>query len=194
MKRYEHLRKEKSNYYWLYKKYWKMLLIERTKLNFEKFRVSKSGMYLSAREIIDYMLTLDDTLKLAYELKEEYRNFNSSANLNNAFDWLNELILKFQNSNIKEYIKFWKLLQNWKNEIVNSFNTINNHRISNGPMERANRDIKTFLRISFGSSNFERTRNRIMFSMNNDAPILYYRKKETNKRPGKPRKPYKKKI
>lgn len=30
-------------------------------------------------------------------------------------------------------------------------------------MERANRDIKTILRLSFGSSNFPRMRNRIMW-------------------------------
>lgn len=38
--------------------------------------------------------------------------------------------------------------------------------ISNGPMERANRDIKTILRLSFVFSNFHRMRNRIMLVMN----------------------------
>ena len=40
-------------------------------------------------------------------------------------------------------------------------------------MERANRDIKTILRLSFGSSNFPRMRNRIMLVMNDDSAILY---------------------
>ncbi len=48
-------------------------------------------------------------------------------------------------------------------------------------MERANRDIKTIFRLSFGSRNFERMRNRIMYTMNNDAPILYHRKLYSNK-------------
>lgn len=43
-------------------------------------------------------------------------------------------------------------------------------------MERANRDIKTILRLSFGSSNFPRMRNRIMWVMNDDSAILYTRK------------------
>lgn len=192
MKRYENLKYEGSNYYWLYKKYWKMLLIDRTKLSYKRIRVSKSGMYMTPREIIDYMLSLDDNLKFAYELKEEYRNFNASATIDNAKEWLDEIILKFQNSHIKEYNKFWKLLINWKTEIINSFNKLNNHRISNGPMERCNRDIKTLFRVSFGSKNFERTRNRIMFSINEGAPILYTRKLTTNKAKGKKRKPYKK--
>lgn len=192
MKRYEFLKDEGHNFYWLYKKYWKFLLIDRTKLHYNKIKVTKSGMYLTPQEIIEYMLQLDQTLEFAYELKEEYRNFNLSANIENASEWLDEIILKFQSSDIPEYIHFWKLLLNWHDEIINSFNTINGHRISNGPMERANRDIKTIFRISFGSKNFERTRNRIMYSMNFDAPILYYRKKHTNKILGKPRGNYKK--
>ena len=119
-------------------------------------------MYLSFRQIIDYMLSLDDTLKLAYELKEEYLNFNSFAKLNTCEAWLDEIIYKFQTSQITKYISFWKLLKNWRIEIINSFNQINGYRISNGPMERTNRDIKTIFKLSFGSSNFPRMRNRIM--------------------------------
>ena len=84
------------------------------------------------------------------------------------------------------------MLENWRQEILNSFIRFNGYRVSNGPMERVNRDIKTLFRQSFGSTNFKRMRNRIMFSKNLGAPILYNRKKETNKRNGKPRGSYKK--
>ena len=40
-------------------------------------------------------------------------------------------------------------------------------------MERANRDIKTIIRIGYGYSNFERLRNRIMYIKNEDAAIKY---------------------
>ena len=60
-------------------------------------------------------------------------------------------------------------------------------------MERVNRDIKTIFSISFGSTNFTRVRNRIMFSINDSSPILYTRKNTSNKKKGKPRGPYKKK-
>ena len=83
-------------------------------------------------------------------------------------------------------------MQKWFHEIINSFNKINNHKISNGPMERENRDIKTLNGISFGATNFNRMRNRIMFTINEDAPISPYRRKNTNKVPGKPRGKYKK--
>ena len=112
------------------------------------------------------MLSLDDNLRLVYELKEEYRNFNSPATILNAEEWLDE--------------------------IINSFNRLNDHRISNEPMERVNRDIKTIFEISFGSTNFTRVRNRVIFSINDSSPILYHRKSSSNKRIAKPRGKYKK--
>ena len=44
---------------------------------------------------------------------------------------------------INEYYKSYKPLKNWRQEIINSFHRINGYVISNGGMERANRDIKT---------------------------------------------------
>ena len=64
--------------------------------------------------------------------------------------------------------------------------------LSNGSMERVNIDIKTLYNISFGSTNFTRIRNRIMYTLNDNSPILGVSKKETNKVKGKPRKKYKK--
>ena len=165
MKKYEHLKNENDNYYWLFKKYSNFLMADVSKLP-EYIKVKHSGMYLSKYRIIEDMLSLDDNLKLAYKLKEEYRNFNSSATILNAEEWLDE--------------------------IINSFNRLNDHRISNEPMERVNRDIKTIIEISFGSTNFTRVRNRVIFSINDSSPILYHRKSSSNKRTAKPRGKYKK--
>ena len=133
-------------------------------------------MYLSEHEIVDYMLSIDSNLKDAYELLNEYRNFNSVATINNAAEMLDELIIKFHNSKIDEYYKSYKLLKNWRQEIINSFHRINGHVISNGGMERANSDIKTIIRHAYGFTNFSRLRNRIMYVKNDDASILGYRK------------------
>ena len=176
MKKYEHLKGQNDNWYWLYKKYWKKLLKAPEKLGFKKFKVTKSGMYLDEHQIVDYMLSIDFELRKGYELLNEYRNFNSCATIENAAEWLDELIIKYHNSPLEEYYKAYKLLKNWRQEIINSFNRINGYIISNGGMERANRDIKTIVRSSYGFSNFERFRNRIMYCKNNDASILAYRK------------------
>lgn len=192
MKNYEFLKKEGSNYYWLYKKYWKLLTMDTSKLKYNYIKVSKSGTMMYVTQIIDNMLKLNPTLQLAYELKEEYRNFVATATIDTAEAELLELIEKFKKASIDEYAPFIAIMQKWFNEIVNSFNKINDHKITNGPMERANRDIKTLNAISFGSTNFLRMRNRIMFVMNEDAPISPYRKKNTNKGTGKPRGKYNK--
>lgn len=176
MKKYEHLKYRNDSWYWLYKKYWRKLLKAPEKLGFKKFKVSKTGLYLSEREIVHYMLSIDKDLKDAYELLNEYRVFNSCATIDNATEWLDELIIKFHNSSLNEFYKAYKLLKNWRQEIINSFNRINGHIISNGGMERANRDIKTIIRHSFGFTNFERFRNKVMYSKNKDASILSYRK------------------
>lgn len=176
MKKYEHLKSRNDNWYWLYKKYWKLLLKNPEKLKYKKFRVTRSGMYLNEHEIVDYMLSIDEHLKEGYELLNEYKNFNSCATIDNAEDWLDELILKFHNSSLQEYHKAYKLLKNWRIEIINSFHRINGHVISNGGMERANRDIKTIIRHAYGFTNFNRLRNRIMYVKNKDAPIKGVRK------------------
>ena len=66
-------------------------------------------------------------------------------------------------------------------------------RVSNGKTERVNRDIKTIFSSSYSSKNFIRTRNRVMYCINNDAYILNIRKDKTNSKPQlKPRGKYKK--
>lgn len=59
-------------------------------------------------------------------------------------------------------------------------------------MERANRDIKTILRLSFGSSIFPRMRNRIMWLWMMIQRFYIQEKSCTNKRKLKARGPYKK--
>lgn len=193
MNNFKHLRCERDNYYWLYKKFWKFLTMDISKISIEPIRVSKSGVYMTKYQIIDSMLTLSDKLKKAYELKEDYRNFVATATIDTAEHELNELIIKFKEAHISEYSTFIKILTDWHDEIINSFNKINGHKITNGPMERVNRDIQTIFSISFGSTNFPRVRNRVMFCINEDAPILSYSKTKTNKRKGKTRGKYNKK-
>ena len=181
MKKYERFKRQNDSWYWLYKKYWRKLLKAPENLKYEKFRVSKSGMYLDEHQIVDYMLSIDADLKAGYELLNEYRNYNSCATTINAASWLDELIIKFHNSTLEEFHKAYKLLKNWRQEIINSFNRVNGFIISNGGMERANRDIKTIIRHSFGFTNFGRFRNRVMFCKNKDASILAYRKDKKKK-------------
>ncbi len=172
MKRYEHLKLINDRNYWLLKKFNYYLNKDKFKLPDYKY-FTRFNQKLSKYQVIDYMLELDEKLKVAYELKEEYRNFNYKANYNNASEWLDELIIKFQESNIKEFMPFYKLLIRWRKEIINSFIKVNNYRLSNAKIERFNLKIKNYKNLSFGLKNYERTRNRIMFSCNKDSPIKF---------------------
>lgn len=158
------------------KKFWKKLLKNPEKLGYKKFRVNRGGMYLTEHEVVNYMLSIDADLKEGYDLLNEYKNFNSCATIDNAEDWLDKLILKFHTSSLQGYEKTYKMLKKWRIEIINSFHRINGHVISNGGMERANRDIKTIIRHAYGFTNFNRLKNRIIYVKNEDTPIKGVRK------------------
>lgn len=192
MHKFENLKYSHDNYYWLLKRYPKLLTRDKSKLGYTKFKVNRQGQYMNEHEIVEYILSLDEQLKKAYNIYQEYLVFNQIATIDMAEQWLNQLIDDYKASNITEYVPAWKLLENWHDEIINSFNRVNGYRISNGPMERVNESIKTIFRLSFGSRNFTRMRNRIMYVINDNSAILYARKRETNKYKGKPRGPYNK--
>lgn len=138
------------------------------------------------------MLELDNELKLAYELKENYRNFNQTASIEDAGDRLEDLITSFKQSKIREYIPFIKLLKKWKQEIINSFTRYNGYKIHNGYIERNNLLIKQIFNNGFGFKNFKHTRNRIIYIVNNNVPINGSTDKITNKNIGYKRGNYKK--
>lgn len=172
MNHFQFLKDEGHNNYWLLKKYTFLLTKDFSKIK-DKIHINKSKMTITKYQALDDVLKISPKLKLAYELKEEYRNFNFTATVDNAAESLELLISKFQDSKISEYIPFWKMLKNYRLEIINSFSRVNGYRINNGNIERKNEDIKTLFRISYGLKNFERTRNRIMYCFNKTAPIKF---------------------
>ena len=138
MHKFENLKYSHDNYYWLLKRYPKLLTRDKSKLGYTKFKVNKQGQYMNEHEIVEYILSLDDQLKKAYDIYQEYLVSNQIATIDIAEQWLNQLIDDYKASNITEYVPAWKLLENWHDEIINSFNRVNGYRISNGPMERVN--------------------------------------------------------
>ena len=191
-KRFEHLKKDKNSYYWLYKKYWKFLLRDFSKIYNGSILVRNRPveMYMNKYQILDHMLELDNELKLAYELKEAYRNFNQTATIDDASDRLEDLITSFKQSKIKEYYPFIRLLKKWKQEIINSFTRYNGQRIHNGYIERNNLLIKQIFNNGFGFRNFKRTRNRIIYVVNSNICISGSTKKISNKNIGHKRGKY----
>lgn len=93
---------------------------------------------------------------------------------------------------IPAHREFINLMNNWKEEIINSFERPTGRKQSNSLTENINSQIRSYLAVSKGSSNFERFRRRILYCLNNK--IFYHC---TNfltslKEDKKPRGPYKK--
>ena len=107
---------------------------------------------------------------MAYKIKEEYLAFDQCQKENiNTCDKeaeLRSLIKRCKKSGIEEMNELADTLETWKTEILNSFTWIGNRRISNGPIEGKNNYIKKILSNANGLTNFERARNRIMYSQN----------------------------
>ena len=157
--------------YRLLKHRYKLLLKNEEDLDIETYRKDNILNYTTTQqEVVRQILLIDTEIEKAYKLKEEYRSFDSitKEEINN-YDMenvLNSIIRDFDNSNIEEMQDVAGTLKNWKHEILNSFVWINNRRISNGPIEGKNYYIKKIIYNGNGMINFERTRNRILYSQN----------------------------
>ena len=72
-------------------------------------------------------------------------------------------------SHIPEIVVIHKMLNNWKEEIINSFILVDGRRLSNGIMESRNSIVKLIKKTGNGYVNFAHFRNRCMHCMNKDA-------------------------
>ncbi len=153
----------------------------------------------------DAFFGVDDNLRPLHELKEKYITFNNryAGKPELAGDALDELIDLYSRCDQKIFRRFSKLLKKYKPYIINSFIMMQTERydgryfsrLSNGPMEAHNRQPGDIVRGTRGFPNPEHARNRILFAMRNDAPILGIPKdsKDVCTHTGKRRGPYTKK-
>lgn len=143
------------------------------------------GMNIDTYRIESMFFSLDKNFKIMRDLKEEYITFNQTrfeTEEEMKYEF-NRLIKKYSTSNIKEFELFSKFLTNHQDEIFASFTMVKTlrksqkfeqefqSRVSNGPMESFNRKPKDLKRNSRGFSNFDYTRNRILWSTRNNPTI-----------------------
>lgn len=144
----------------------------------------KLKQYLNTYDYEKRFFSLDKNFEMIRDLKEKYIAFNSDFPINQqcANHKLEELIQCFHSCDIAMFRQFSYILKKHQKEIVNSFTNISFpkngtyedklRRISNGPLEGYNRKPKDLKRLSRGFSNFDYTRNRILWSNRNNEPIL----------------------
>lgn len=188
---------KKSVEYRLLKHRYKILLKSGNKINNQTFRYDKIlGYHVTESKILEILLSYDEELRQAYNAKEEYLIFDQvskeEVNSSDKRKELNNVIKRFRHTNVEECINVADTLENWKEEILNSFTWINNRRISNGPCEGKNNYVKKILSNANGMNNFLRARNRILYSQNKYETYTMNEKTERIKRIGNPRGIYKK--
>ena len=187
LRRYE--QDKKSDEYYLLK-YQKHLLFSDISDDVTAVKKNHHFRYsITDRQKLEMMLMLDEELREAYELKDSYLLFNrvdyDSKTREQVFL---AIVNRMTDSGINEMVRAGNTLFHWKEEILNSFCTDCRwkkvdgkkvqifYRVSNGPIEGRNKYIKMILKLANGYSNFERFRNRCMYSLNkfeqrSDEPV-----------------------
>ena len=147
------------------------------------------GQYLDTYDCEKLFLDLDPNFRKLRDLKEMYIRFNRSHqdNPKKAEAELDMIIKLYESSEFRMFREFAELLKTHREGIIISFTYITVEdrgkkdlilrRLSNGPMESFNNNPKDYKRNSNGVSNFDFTRNRILWAMRTDArPLAVPRK------------------
>lgn len=143
------------------------------------------GIYADTYTIEKMFLELDGKFSMIRDAKEKYIRFNNSwfDSEESAIAEIEKLIDEFKGS--RSYVPrlFADYLKKYKIEIARSFTVTEvsrrsskdseryYSRLSNGPMESFNRKPKDYKRNARGFSNFNYTRNRILWSTRNKPAI-----------------------
>jgi Transposase and inactivated derivatives len=148
--------KEKPIYNKL-KRYWKLILKADVKCAYIPQKYSLFKDFLSEREIVEYLLSLDDDLKSTYELYQDIIYAISYKNI----DGLEKAIEK-KRAKRKEVTTALSTLKKYFDSISNSLK----YPYSNGPVEGINNKIKVLKRVSYGFRRFKNFKKRILICFN----------------------------
>ncbi|MCR5462641.1 MAG: transposase [bacterium] len=116
--------------------------------------------------MIENALEFDNELLEAYSILQDFYILSNDTKYEEADFELDLLIKELEESNIDEFNKLSGMFKNWKKEIINSFISFGDKRLSNGPIEGMNNHIKTIKRVGFGFKDFSLFRNRLMYIVN----------------------------
>lgn len=127
---------------------------------------------LNRRDILDMILQSFPILAQAYELKEEYRYINKYCSYEEAYERFDVIYQKFKNCGIPQFYEFTSLLFHWREEILNSFlRPYDDRKLTNALSENVNKQIRRYLSVSNGVSNYTRFRKRVLYAL---SPDMYY--------------------
>lgn len=152
--------KDKFNDYW-----YGVMKIKRNDKYIEIFRIDR------LREV----LNINADLNKAYNLKEEFLRIRYNVKYEDAKEELKKWIRSCKESNIPEMIEASKTIENWLDEIVNSFK---DERYSNGFTEANNNTIDKIVDRAYGYRNFKFFRLRALAILHQSYSIKKVKKVE----------------
>ena len=170
---------EASRYYYVLKKFNWLLASTNKKIldvNVERRFNRTLNRYLNYSEILAYMLAIDDELEEAFYLRNDVTYFYDHCTYDTAKKQLEKIIIDFRSSTVAEVSPFANTLTNWKKEIINSFIIVDdnvNRKMNTAIVENRNKSIKLIKHASNGYLNWERFRNRILYTLNEDTTFYY---------------------
>lgn len=171
------LLEETSKHYYVLKKFNWLFFSSNNKIfdpNIEKKYNQKLEGYFNYYDLFEYMIKSDKELDIAYDLKDEVTDFYKKYHYDNAKQRLEEIIIDFRSCPIEIMSQFANTLSTWKQEIVNSFIIVDkekNRKMNTAIVENRNKSIKLIKHASNGFLNWERFRNKVLFSLNDDSTI-----------------------
>lgn len=144
----------------------------------------KFGREMNYHEILELIKCIDGELAEAIELKDRCNAFYADSTYDTAEKNLKHLIREFRNAQSAEMREFGDTLAEWKNEVINSFIIVDNEysvspgdghvvsrkiRINSSIIERVNGTIKLLKKATMSMGNWERFRNRVLYSLRKNA-------------------------
>lgn len=153
------LMKTNKNNYNKLKRYWKLILTNRNKLNNSKYKKSRCfGRMITDKQIVDYLVNLDQEFKDTYEYYQDIMNAIEIKNKDSLRELLNEIPNDIS-IRMKQALKFVCRNSEYALNCIDS-------EYTNGPIEGTNNKIKLIKRISYGFRSFINFKLRIMLHFN----------------------------
>ena len=130
-------------------------------------------------DLKEQILKINIDLQKGYELKELFLDIVNHATIDDCKKQFLCWIDLCRESEIEEFISASNTIENWLEQICNSFI---DERYSNGYTEGTNNLIKVIKRVGFGYRNFKFFRMRLLYILNNKDKKISNRVKNKNKK------------
>lgn len=112
---------------------------------------NQSNLTKNAKEKLQEALAVNESLYMAYYLKEELKLLWDQADINKADEFLDSWLSKANETGLTKLREFSNTLKAHRSGILNWYN----HQISTGPLEGFNNKIKVLKRKAYGYRDFK---------------------------------------